>query len=276
MRKRLPTSDGPAAKSTETDRQFVTALSRGLDVLRAFRPDDRAGLSNRDLAQRTGLPNSTVSRLTYTLMQGGYLLYDEQTGRYRIGIPVLSLGFACLGSIPMRDEAKKHMQRLANEAGEGVQVVMAARDGPTMAYLAVARAPNSVVSIQLGVGSRVSLARTASGLAYFAGSSPAEQAEIEAELEDHYGPEAWPERQRSLHAAKDELAARGFIADYGDWHAGVHTAAVPFPSRSEGTPNMAFAFGGPSSFLPRERIETELGPRLVEMTHSLRHHLAHG
>jgi DNA-binding IclR family transcriptional regulator len=54
------------------DRQFVNGLARGLEVLRAFRPDD-GPLGNHALAERTGLPRSTVSRLTYTLTSLGYL-----------------------------------------------------------------------------------------------------------------------------------------------------------------------------------------------------------
>ena len=55
-----------------TDRRFATTLSRGLSVLRAFRPSDD-GLGNAEIAARTGLPKSTVSRLTYTLQALGYL-----------------------------------------------------------------------------------------------------------------------------------------------------------------------------------------------------------
>ena len=272
MRKRTT----PEAAAPENDRQFVTALSRGLAVLRAFRPADQSGLSNRDLAQRTGLPNSTLSRLTYTLMQDGYLLYDDQTGRYRMGVPTLSLGFSCLGAMPLREAAKEHMQRLADQAGDGVQFAMTARDGPTVAYLAVARAANSVVSIQLGVGSRVSLARSASGKAYYAGCGDAERAEIDAELVAHYGPDTWPDMQAGLHAARAEIAERGYFADYGGWHAGIHSAAVPFPASGEGTPNLSFGFGGPAAYLPRDRVETELGPQLVEMTRALRRRVSLG
>jgi hypothetical protein len=50
----------------DKDRLFVTALARGLQVLAAFRPGESA-LSNLEIAKRTGLPKSTVSRLTYTL-----------------------------------------------------------------------------------------------------------------------------------------------------------------------------------------------------------------
>ena len=54
----------------EKDRLFVTALARGLEILAAFRADD-ANLSNQQLAQRTQLPKSTVSRLCYTLIKLG-------------------------------------------------------------------------------------------------------------------------------------------------------------------------------------------------------------
>src|SRR5690606_35108514 len=73
------------------NRQFVTALARGLELLRCFRPDS-AELSNQLLARRSGLPRPTVSRLTYTLRTLGYLDYDPDSGKYRLGPGVLALG----------------------------------------------------------------------------------------------------------------------------------------------------------------------------------------
>src|SRR5262249_32086896 len=52
--------------------RLVQGLSRGLTVLRAFGPGDTS-LSNSELAERTLLPKSTVSRLTHTLTGFGYL-----------------------------------------------------------------------------------------------------------------------------------------------------------------------------------------------------------
>ena len=54
------------------DRKFVEALSRGLDVLRAF-SQGSVILGNQDIARITGLPKPTVSRMTYTLTKLGYL-----------------------------------------------------------------------------------------------------------------------------------------------------------------------------------------------------------
>src|SRR5690606_2344735 len=49
-----------------SDRQFSMNLARGLEVLRAFSASSPL-LGNREIADRTGLPKPTVSRLTYTL-----------------------------------------------------------------------------------------------------------------------------------------------------------------------------------------------------------------
>jgi DNA-binding IclR family transcriptional regulator len=133
MRKRAKSPDPvPEEDDTNGDRQFVTALHRGLEVLRAFRPTDSIGLGNREIAERTGLPNSTISRLTYTLLKLGYLVYDETTGRYRVGVPVLSLGYASLGGSWLRDIVQPRMQALADECGDGVLVARGGRDDMSM------------------------------------------------------------------------------------------------------------------------------------------------
>ncbi|MEJ5219877.1 helix-turn-helix domain-containing protein [Cognatishimia sp. D5M38] len=87
----------------------MTALARGLEVLRAFRREGEA-LGNGDLAKRTGLSKSTISRLVYTLNKLEYLSYDPDTARYRLAPPVLSLGYSCLAGMPVRQLARPYMQ----------------------------------------------------------------------------------------------------------------------------------------------------------------------
>ena len=60
-----------------TGPSFSTTLAHGLDVLGAFR-NGSGSLSNADLAASTGLSRPTVSRLTYTLAQLGYLKRDAR------------------------------------------------------------------------------------------------------------------------------------------------------------------------------------------------------
>ncbi|WP_230799458.1 IclR family transcriptional regulator [Seohaeicola saemankumensis] len=247
------------------DRQFVTALHRGLDILRAFTPQDRSGLGNRDLADRTGLPNSTVSRLTYTLLKLGYLVYDEGTGRYRMGVPVLSLGYACLGGLKVRETAQPLMQQLADDCGDGVMVALGGRDDHSMTYVACARAVRGMISLQLNVGSRISLARSAMGRAYIAGTSETEREQIIEMIRERTAPEHWPRIRDEIADAAEQIRTRGFYANIGGWQSDVNSVAVPYRSPQGDVPMLAFNLGGPAYILSRERIETEFGPRLLEM-----------
>ena len=88
-------------KKAATDRNFVVALSRGLEVLRAFRPNDGL-LGNQEIAARTNLPKATVSRLTYTLTKLGYLTPVPRFEKYQLAPSALLLGYAALANLGVR------------------------------------------------------------------------------------------------------------------------------------------------------------------------------
>src|SRR2546426_6313843 len=83
------------------DRKFVTALGRGLDVLRCFGPRDR-WLANQEIAARTGLARPTVSRLVYTLTQLGFLPPAHSPRKYALCSSAGSLGDSALTAIAIR------------------------------------------------------------------------------------------------------------------------------------------------------------------------------
>ena len=103
--RKTPAEKPRAAK----DRQFVTALARGLDILRAFTPRHPV-LGNNEIAQRAHLPKPTVTRLTYTLTQLGYLNYSPESGKYSLSVGVLALGYSFLASQDIRAIARPLMQ----------------------------------------------------------------------------------------------------------------------------------------------------------------------
>src|SRR6266851_4819257 len=102
----------PRTAIVKTDRHFVTALARGLEVLACFRHGDRM-LGNQELSKRCGLAKSTVSRLTHTLTNLGYLVYVEESAKYSLGMATLSLGSAMLSRLDIRKLAPPLMQELA-------------------------------------------------------------------------------------------------------------------------------------------------------------------
>jgi CRP-like cAMP-binding protein len=63
--------EGLDASKNNEDRYYITALARGLEVLACFRSADK-GLTNQQIAERCGLPKSTVTRITYTLTSASW------------------------------------------------------------------------------------------------------------------------------------------------------------------------------------------------------------
>src|SRR6201985_2393228 len=90
----------PAARSVAEDPSFATTLAHGLDILAAFQTAGGA-LSNADLATHTGLSRPTVSRLTYTLAQLGYLKRNDK-GRFELGLGVLAAAYPVLSALKVR------------------------------------------------------------------------------------------------------------------------------------------------------------------------------
>ena len=91
------------------DRKFIWSVARTLQLLQAFRPEEGA-MGNGDLSERTGIAKATVSRITYTLTELGYL---ERT-RNRQYFPtsnLLSLSHSVLGSFRIRQLAQRKMTR---------------------------------------------------------------------------------------------------------------------------------------------------------------------
>ncbi|MGC9236834.1 MAG: IclR family transcriptional regulator [Thiomonas sp.] len=252
-----------AAAPRDDDRQFVTALARGLEVLSCFRARDKA-LGNLDIAQRCKLPKSTVSRLTYTLTQLGYLTLDEASGKYRLGTATLSLGSTALARMDIRQMARPLMQELADASK--AMVSLGTRDRLSMIYVENCRS-TSALTLSLDVGSRIPIATTAMGRAYLAVASERERAAIFDDLAalDEL---AWPALKRGIDQALDEVRTLGVACSFGDWQPDVNAIAVGFDPGG-GMPLMAINCGGPAFQLAPEFLLGEVRPRLLDLVRRL-------
>jgi DNA-binding IclR family transcriptional regulator len=249
---------GKAARKPKEDRQFVSALARGLEVLRVFGPGE--SLANREIAARTGLPRPTISRLTYTLTRLGYLTQDPVTEGYRPSSAVLSLGYGAVAGTDFRTVARPHMQRIANLARSSCALGQC--HGLEMIYLENCRGQDAPFTLGLDVGSRIPLARTAMGRAYLAGLDPVQRAEMLKRLARQHGP-AWKEIERGLERALRDYARLGFGLSIAEWTPEINAVAVPilFPGNAG---LMALNCGGAASILPEARLRKEIGPLLLE------------
>ncbi|TAN56268.1 MAG: IclR family transcriptional regulator [Magnetospirillum sp.] len=250
-------SDDPLEEAP--DRQFVVALSRGLDVLRCFRANESM-LGNQEIAARTGLPKPTVSRLTYTLTKLGYLSYIERYSKYQLGTAVLSLGYTALAGMDIREVARPLMQELADYSD--VAVSLGSHDHTSMIYIESCRGKGAL-TIRLTAGSRIPVATTAMGRAYLAALPDPKRSAILDEVRARH-PAEWTRIKAGVERAVIDYARRGFTMSVGEWQSDVHAVGVAVTQPATGTV-MGLNCGGAAFLLPRERLEDDLGPRLVQV-----------
>lgn len=244
------------------DRQFVTALARGLELLRCFTPRESL-LGNQELAKKTGLPKPTVSRLTHTLTRLGYLRHLPHSGKYQLEVGVMSFGYAMLSNLSIRALARPLMEEMAGYAKAAV--AMAARDRLSMVYLDVVHGEANL-TMHRQVGSHLSLHRSAIGRACLAAMPEDEREFILGHIRKRH-PEDWPEVRKGLERAFRDYADYGFCLSLGEWQRDVNAVGVALHHESHGL--LAFNCGGPSFHLKREKLEDDIGPRLLHMVHNI-------
>lgn len=241
----------------DAGRQFITSLARGLDVLGAFRPNDPP-LSNQELAKRTGLPRPTISRITYTLTELGYLAYDERFGCYELGGSAMVLGHVARANFNALERIRPLMARLAEFSNANVGI--GTRDRLNMVYLDVVHGP-SRVALRFEIGSQVPLFQTAMGRAYLAATSKDEASALIRQVRSQHK-EMADEAAHIIETARAEYEQLRFCSSVGDWHDDIHGIAVPIHVPELGGV-LSINVGAPAYLMPKERMMTEVGPELV-------------
>ena len=257
--------EAPPASSGQKDYRINSGLARGLAVLKAFGPDNRP-IGNAEIASRVDLPKATVSRLTFTLTELGYLDCDDDTGRYSLGPAVLTLGYDVMAQMEIRDIARSYMQELAEYAD--ASVYLGTPNGNEIIYIEACRTPASM-AIRLGVGSRIPMISTGMGRAYLAALPEPEREAHLATAAEQYG-EDWPEHEPKVRAAIAFASEHGFALSGGDWIAEANSAGAVI-RRPDGYPVYAVNVGGLRSIITTERLQQDLGPRLLATARKIEH-----
>jgi DNA-binding IclR family transcriptional regulator len=251
------------AKKVATDRSFVVALSRGLDVLRAFHPNDGL-LGNQEIAARTKLPKPTISRLTYTLTKLGYLTQVPRFEKYQLAPPAMALGYVALANLGVRHISEAYREQLARETF--AEVAVGARDRLDMIYFAQSRA-NTPLIVKLDIGSRIPIATTAMGRAYLWALPVDERAALLRSIREQEG-NRWSKIKEGIERAGEMVDKYGFAMSAGEWQGDVNAVGVAL-KLNDGTGPYAFNCGAPAFRFTEDRLRNDIGPRLVAMVRNI-------
>ncbi|CAN5686887.1 IclR family transcriptional regulator [soil metagenome] len=124
--------------------RLIGSVERAIAVLEGLAGAD-GDLGTNEIARRTGVNPSSVSRLLATLQAGELVGYVPDTGRYRPGLRLLHLANAAVGRLDLRDAARPYLARLVAATGETATLsVPGDREAVTVDFL---QGPSSVQSI---------------------------------------------------------------------------------------------------------------------------------
>jgi DNA-binding IclR family transcriptional regulator len=147
------------------DSSPATAVERALNILENV-AQRRDGLTNSEISRKLAIPKSSASYILRTLEKRGYLRREDETGRYKLGLKILSLGGDAQSNLDIADVALPFMRSL----GERVHLTvhLAVLDQGEAVYIEKVEAPG-FFKVNTWVGRRMYLHSTSVGKALLAG-----------------------------------------------------------------------------------------------------------
>lgn len=263
-------ADAAAAASGSNDRQFVTALARGLEILRCFSAR-QPELGTTEIAGLTGLPQPTVWRLCHTLLKAGYLASARTGDKLRIGVGVLSLGYEAIGTINIGDLAQREMQIVADDFQAAVSLAIPDR----LDMVIVKRAQsNSRLVVNLHVGSRLPIAASTTGWAYLAVMPTPQRAQLLRRLEAHFGKREWNAKWQKASTAINNYPKIGYILSGGLYDPDINAIAIPIQPDDD-SQFFALTCGAPAAAVSVKTFQQQIAPRLIRVGEMIRSALSH-
>jgi len=204
----------------------IQSLARGLAVIRSFDAEHPAQTLS-EVARRTGLSRATARRVLHTLRSLGYADVDGR--QFTLSPRVLDLGYAYLSSQPLSDLIEPFIEQLSAELHESVSV--AVLDDCDIIYVARV-ATSRLMTIAIGIGSRLPAPTTSMGRVLLADLPNAERRRRLAEVELPRRTDMTITTKAALLDELDRVADQGWALMDQELELGVRSIAAPVRDRS--------------------------------------------
>jgi IclR family transcriptional regulator, pca regulon regulatory protein len=246
------------------DPNFMASLARGLAVIRAF-TQQRRHLTIAQLSQRTAIPRAAVRRCLYTLSMLGYV--GSEDGRtYALRPRILALGHAYLSSTPLVYAVQPLLDQITSLLHESSS--LAVLEGDEILYIARSSTTTRLMSIDLGIGSRLPAYCTSMGRVLLAGLSAAEIDLYLSRVRLVKLTTRTVSTADELKAALNAIRRDGYAVVDQELEIGLRSIAVPVSDR-EGRSVAAINIGTQSSRVSVAEMESKFLPPLRAAAHEL-------
>jgi IclR family pca regulon transcriptional regulator len=246
------------------DPNFMASLARGLAVIRAF-TQQRRHLTIAQLSQRTAIPRAAVRRCLYTLSMLGYV--GSEDGRtYALRPRILALGHAYLSSTPLVYAVQPLLDQITSVLHESSS--LAVLEGDEILYIARSSTTTRLLSIDLGIGSRLPAYCTSMGRVLLAGLSAAEIDLYLSRVKLVKLTTRTVSTADELKVALNAIRRDGYAVVDQELEIGLRSIAVPVSDR-DGRSVAAINIGTQSSRVSVAEMESKFLPPLRAAAHEL-------
>ena len=104
------------SRNRQPSTRRIGASERAIAVLDTLA--EAGELGTNEIARRTGMTPSTISRQLGTLAAAGLVEHVTASGRYRLGLRIVHLANALLARLDVREVARPHLAQLVEATGE--------------------------------------------------------------------------------------------------------------------------------------------------------------
>ena len=120
---------------------MMKSLNAALTLLAEFMASE-PDLGVGELAERTGMPKSQVSKILSTFRKHGLLTQDPRTHRYRVDARAFALGSRFVNRNPLTQAALPVMRALSEQSGHSTRLSI--RVGDDVLYLVGIEGPHFI------------------------------------------------------------------------------------------------------------------------------------
>jgi DNA-binding IclR family transcriptional regulator len=240
------------------------AVERALAMLEAVAQEPE-GLSNAEISRKLEIPKSSASYILRTLEKQAYLNRDPATGRYRVGLKILSLSRGALTGIDVREVALPIMRHLMQKTS--LTCHLAILDGPDAVYIEKVES-EGFIRMDTWVGRRMRVHATSVGKALVAYIA---QQRLEKIIADRGMEKRTPKTITSLPRLLKELEkvrSQGYAVDDEENNIGARCLGAPIFDQN-GAIEASLGLSGTIN-----QVNPQTMPRIVEALKDAARHIS--
>jgi IclR family KDG regulon transcriptional repressor len=237
----------------------VQSIERALTILNKLAefPD---GIQITRLSEQIGLTKSTTHRLLSTLSSMNYVVKDEETDKYRLGLQILFLSRNLLNNTDIVTVSKPYLEKLTQDVNETAHLCI--EDNGEVMYIDKIES-NQTIRMYSRIGSRAPMYCTGVGKVLLSGMTPDYLDEVIAKMNFVAKTPTTITSKEELLEEIEKVKQQGYALDDCENEVILRCIASPIYDHN-GKIVASFSISGPRNRVTMELINDELVDKMKQ------------